>query len=206
MTAVIVKLASMTKEKKVDGGPRDGMIRAAAELLSERGLAGASFSCVLERSGAPRGSIYHHFPEGKDELAARAIELVGARVEHLVRTLKPRTPAELTRSFVAPWRELLLRSDFAAGCAIAAVANERLAVPALAERAAAVFASWEAALVGQLVGLGVAPPEARAFATLVLASLEGALVLCRANGNVAALDRVETSLVAAAPGESGHVD
>lgn len=175
------------------------MIQAAAELLSERGLPGASFSCVIERSGAPRGSIYHHFPEGKDELAAQAIELVGGRVEGLLRSLAPTSPEELTRAFIGPWRQLLLGSGFAAGCAIAAVANERLAVPALAERAAAVFAAWEAALVEQLVRLGVGKTSARTYATLVLATLEGALVLCRAAGTTGPLDRAEAALVAAAP-------
>ncbi len=52
------------------------MVQAAASLLGERGLAGASFSGVLERGDAPRGSIYHHFPDGKDALAAEAIALV----------------------------------------------------------------------------------------------------------------------------------
>lgn len=185
--------------KKPALGPRDQMIRAAAELLSERGLSGASFSTVLERSGAPRGSIYHHFPGGKDELAADAIVLVGERVERLVVELDPKTPADLVRAFIAPWRHVLVRSDFVAGCAIAAVANERLAVPALAERAAAVFATWEARLADKLVALGVRAKEARAFATLVLASLEGALVLCRASRDTTAIDRVEASLIACAP-------
>src|SRR5260370_40016797 len=60
--------------------PRQRMVLAAAALLSERGLAGASFSEVIERSGAPRGSVYHHFPEGKGRLTASVFFRVGRLV------------------------------------------------------------------------------------------------------------------------------
>jgi TetR/AcrR family transcriptional regulator, lmrAB and yxaGH operons repressor len=53
------------------------MITGAAQLLAERGLLASSFSEVLDRTGAPRGSIYHHFPGGKDELVSEAIRHVG---------------------------------------------------------------------------------------------------------------------------------
>ncbi len=57
---------------------RDRMIAGAARLLAERGLQETSFSEVLELTGAPRGSIYHHFPDGKDQLIASAIDLAGS--------------------------------------------------------------------------------------------------------------------------------
>src|SRR5918995_78876 len=56
---------------------RDRMIESAAVLFRERGVHGTSFSDVLEHSGAPRGSIYHHFPGGKTELAAEAVRWAG---------------------------------------------------------------------------------------------------------------------------------
>ncbi|MFM9150088.1 MAG: TetR/AcrR family transcriptional regulator, partial [Solirubrobacterales bacterium] len=59
---------------------REKMIGGAASLLSQRGLQGTSFSEVLELTDTPRGSIYHHFPGGKDELVAEAIALLGSVV------------------------------------------------------------------------------------------------------------------------------
>jgi len=56
---------------------RQKMIERAAILLAQKGLQGASFSEVLEASGAPRGSLYHHFPGGKDELVLAAVALAG---------------------------------------------------------------------------------------------------------------------------------
>src|SRR5262245_55101569 len=57
---------------------RSKMVRGAAELLRERGYSGTGFREVIEITGAPRGSIYHHFPDGKAQLAGEAVEYVGA--------------------------------------------------------------------------------------------------------------------------------
>ncbi len=176
--------------------PRERMVLAAAALLSERGLAGASFSEVIERSGAPRGSIYHHFPDGKDALAAEAIALVGGHVLALLRQGEGATPQEVVERFVAAWRAVLVQSDCQAGCAIAAVANERLAHPELAARAAAVFLAWERELGDRLMLAGMSPPRAVSAASLILASVEGALVLCRARRDLAPLESVAEALVA----------
>src|SRR5205814_7962688 len=59
---------------------RARMVRSAASLIRTRGVTGTSFSDVLADSGAPRGSIYHHFPEGKEQLAADAIKWTSERV------------------------------------------------------------------------------------------------------------------------------
>ena len=75
MTSVIVKEV----ERTVATDARRKMIESAVTLLAMRGLQGTAFSDVLERSGAPRGSIYHHFPGGKDELVDAAIDGSGRR-------------------------------------------------------------------------------------------------------------------------------
>ncbi|HEX4353909.1 MAG TPA: helix-turn-helix domain-containing protein, partial [Polyangiales bacterium] len=87
--------------------PRERMVLAAAALLSERGVAGTSFAEVIEKSGAPRGSIYHHFPEGKDALTAEAIALVGQHVLARIRRRDEATPKQVVEGFVVAWREVL---------------------------------------------------------------------------------------------------
>ena len=56
---------------------REAVVRAATEIFAEKGLQETSFSAVLDRTGAPRGSIYHHFPDGKDQLVALAVDRAG---------------------------------------------------------------------------------------------------------------------------------
>ena len=174
--------------------PRERMVRAAAQLLSERGLAGTSFSEVIERSGAPRGSIYHHFPEGKESLTAEAIALVGDRVLTLLRLRDATSPQTVVRRFIEAFRHVLVKSEYQAGCAIAAVGVERLEHPQLGALAAAVFVVWERELHEAFRASGLADPKAKAAASLVLAALEGALILCRARQDVAPLDAVGAAL------------
>jgi TetR/AcrR family transcriptional regulator, lmrAB and yxaGH operons repressor len=57
---------------------RSDMLAGALVLLRERGYSGTSFSELIESTGAPRGSIYHHFPGGKQQLAREAIEIAQA--------------------------------------------------------------------------------------------------------------------------------
>jgi AcrR family transcriptional regulator len=170
------------------------MVRAAAQLLSERGLAGTSFSEVIERSGAPRGSIYHHFPDGKESLTAEAIALVGDRVLTLLRRRDATSPRQVVHRFIEAFRHVLVKSEYQAGCAIAAVGVERLEHPQLGALAAAVFVVWERELHEAFRASGLADPKAKAAASLVLAALEGALVLCRARHEVAPLDAVGDAL------------
>jgi len=185
--------------KKLPGpqpAPRERMVLAAVALLSERGLSGTSFSEVIERSGAPRGSIYHHFPKGKDSLTAEAVALVGQHLLALLRKRDGATPAEVAHRFVDAWRGVLTRSDCRAGCAIAAVANEQAGPSKLLAQAAAVFVSWERELEESMHAAGMPRAKARSVASLTLAAVEGALILCRARREIAPLDSVEAALTA----------
>ena len=177
-----------------DKAPRQRMVLAAVALLSERGLGGASFSEVIGRSGAPRGSIYHHFPDGKDALAAEAVAFVGERVLALLRRRDGATPGQVLERFLAAWRDVLVRSDCQAGCAIAAVAHERREHPELGAQAAAVFIAWERELEEALVAAAMPCVKAARAAPLILAAVEGALILCRARRELAPLDAVGAAL------------
>ena len=95
-------------------GVRARMVASAAELLARKGLQATSFCEVLEHSGAPRGSVYHHFPEGKDELVGSALELAGARAIELARPEGRRARRGVAAWFLHIWREVLIRAKFEA--------------------------------------------------------------------------------------------
>lgn len=176
---------------------RRRMIVSAVQLLAERGVAGTSFREVVERAGAPRGSIYFHFRGGKRELVEEAVQLAGARSIGVMEAniAEGGGPAALLNTIVGFYRELLLATDCAAGCPVAAVASESHTDPELAALAAEVFASWRRLLVETIVEHGVASEEdAPGLAELAIAAIEGALVVCRAERSVEPLDRVEREL------------
>jgi AcrR family transcriptional regulator len=175
------------------GGVRDRMVQSAVVLLAKKGVQATSFSEVLEASGAPRGSLYHHFPGGKDELIAGAIDLAGDGAIALLDGLEGRPNAEILDEFLAMWRSVLNRSQFSAGCSVLAVTIAPSS-PELLDHAAAVFRAWRGRLSELLRAGGLADADARRFATTVVAASEGAVVLSRAEQSFEAFDLVSDDL------------
>jgi AcrR family transcriptional regulator len=167
---------------------RERMIASTALLVRERGARATSLDDVLAHSGAPRGSIYGHFPGGRAQLLQEATpyagEVVARRIERA-----PRTEA-LLDGLVAGYREQLEATGFRAGCPVVVVAVEA-GDPAV-EQAAAAFARWQALIAARLRADGVS--DADGLAALVLASIEGAIVLARAQRDPAPLDAVHRRL------------
>jgi TetR/AcrR family transcriptional repressor of lmrAB and yxaGH operons len=144
---------------------------------------------VLELADAPRGSVYHHFPGGKDELVAEAIARAGVRSIDTLDGLDGQSPAVVAERFFASWRELLTRSDYRAGCSVAAVTIATDSAE-LRERAGSVLESWRARLADLLTQGGLSPAAADAQAVALIAASEGAVVMCRAAASIEPLDIV----------------
>ncbi len=176
------------------GEVRSRMIEGAVRLLATRGLDGTSFSEVLELTGAPRGSVYHHFPEGKEQLIGSAVERAGGRALDLLDTWTGLTAEEVATNFLGIWREILSRSRFEAGCAVLAV-TVATDSPSLLDSAATVFRAWRARLAALLQQGGLRSADAARFAALLVASSEGAVVICRAEHDMATFDLVSESLL-----------
>jgi TetR/AcrR family transcriptional regulator, lmrAB and yxaGH operons repressor len=174
------------------------MVRAAVELFRERGYAATSFGDVLARSGAPRGSIYHHFPGGKEELAAEAMRrYTAATVRALRAAVENGSAVEAVRAFVGASRVALVASDYRQTCPIAGVALDLMpADDVLAGYVTEAFTRWREVLRDALARDGVPAARAASLATLVVAGAEGALLLGRADRSPAALDAALDELVA----------
>jgi AcrR family transcriptional regulator len=171
---------------------RARMVRSAALLFGERGFAGAGLRDVVADSGAPRGSIYHYFPGGKAQLAQEAAQLAAASVAE---------PAEAKLDPIAAlhvcldaWRSALTASDFRAGSALAAAATAPEDAIGAREAAATAYARWSDALTAALRETGVRRKRAARLATVAVASIEGAVVLCRARRDTAPLDDIGREL------------
>jgi len=181
---------------------RASMVRSAASLIRSRGVNATSFSDVLADSGAPRGSIYHHFPDGKRQLAEDAIQSTSERVLAHLRAGSPTSPSDVLERFIAMWRQVVVASAGSAGCVVAGVAIDT--VPGekeLMEVVRATFRSWVAALAEELEAAGVPSARATPIAMATLAAMEGALILCRAEGNVRPLEAVAKELMGLLPVE-----
>jgi TetR/AcrR family transcriptional repressor of lmrAB and yxaGH operons len=185
---------------RVSNDIKQRMIDETVMLLATKGLQGASFSEVLQASGAPRGSIYHHFPDGKEQLVLAALDSAGALALAFLDKLAGRPAEEVVLAFLGLWRTILERSAFNAGCAVLAV-TVAADSPALLERAAAVFQGWRETLAERLAEGGVARDQAPPIAALLISACEGAVALSRAERSFEPFDETASllgSIVAAA--------
>jgi TetR/AcrR family transcriptional repressor of lmrAB and yxaGH operons len=175
---------------------RDRMVTSAALLLREHGVSGTSFARVLEHSGAPRGSLGHHFPGGKREMVADAVRWAGGTASTAMRRSVERgdSPAKLFSTVCDFYRRALTDSDFAAGCPVGNVAQEAYDDPTLRRAADEVFDDWRTILVDALVADGHRRNNAADLAELCIAGLEGALILARVRGAADPIDAVERRL------------
>jgi AcrR family transcriptional regulator len=181
---------------------RRRMVRSAALLFGERGFAGAGLRDVVAHSAAPRGSIYHHFPVGKAQLAQEAVGLAAEAAAGPLESTPD--PVEALHAYIDGWRRRLEDSDFQAGSTIAAAATTPADVTGTREAAAAAYARWTETLANALRESGVRRKKAARLATLASASIEGALVLCRARRDTAPLDDVGRELEVAIAGARRH--
>jgi len=183
---------------------RASMVRSAAALFGSRGLNATSFSDVLASSGAPRGSIYHHFPGGKKQLAQDAIGWTSEQVLGHLRACPADTPAGVLAWFVDLWRQSALASGGSSGCPVAGIAIDTgtAAADDLIEAARAAFAQWTALLAAQLRSAGVPAARSGPIATTALAAMEGALILCRAERSSAPLEAAAGELMNLLPDQA----
>ncbi|AHH96305.1 hypothetical protein KALB_2937 [Kutzneria albida DSM 43870] len=176
------------------------MIQSAAVLFRERGVAATALSEVIEHSGAPRGSIYHHFPGGKAQLVEETTRYAGEVVSAAMTDFaRQHDPLAAVAAFVALWQEILESNDCRAGCPVLAAALDGDGEQA----AAKVFAQWESLCAGMFRTHGVPARRARSLATTVVAAIEGAVVLSRAQRSTLPLQRVGRELGVLLRGASG---
>jgi AcrR family transcriptional regulator len=184
--------------------PRERMIISTALLIRERGAHSTAISDVLEHSGAPRGSAYHHFPGGRTQLLCEAVDYAAEYTA--ARVAKTDTSLAAVDVVVAGFRKSLLESDFRAGCPVVAVAVEADNQPVL-DRAAAAFARWTELIARRLESDGVEAARAEELAMLLMTSIEGAIVVARTARDVKPLELVHRQLraIVAAETEQGSV-
>jgi TetR/AcrR family transcriptional repressor of lmrAB and yxaGH operons len=174
------------------------MIDSTVTLLAMHGLHATAFSDVLAHSGAPRGSIYHHFPEGKEQLVDAALELAGERALRVLDSVSGQPPKVVTGYFLDVWREVLERSRLRAGCAVLAV-TVAADSPVLLDHAASIFRAWRGRIAELYEAAGMDRVAATRLATTLVAASEGAVVVSRAERSMEPFELVAEELLAATP-------
>lgn len=180
------------QERRTRGSTRATMLHSAADMLRERGTAGVTIDGVLARSGAPRGSVYHHFPAGRSQIVREALDFAGDEITAKIDEAADVSAIALLRQFVEMWREKLIDSDYTAGCPVlaAAVGSGAEDHADLTTVARDIFRRWSDASRQAYIRAGFADAEASALAHTTIAAMEGAVVLCRSARSLDPLDDV----------------
>lgn len=178
---------------------RTRMIETTARLLQHRGYHGASLNEILEACGAPRGSLYFHFPGGKEQLA---IEATRAAVDEATQALaamlaQSKTAPAGVRAYAEAAAQLMRESDYTFGCPVSPlILDASGGVAELAKLCRDAFETWTGMIAAALNAAGLPKARAAALALLSVTAIEGALLAARAYRDIKPLMTVGAELEA----------
>ncbi|GAB6856839.1 TetR/AcrR family transcriptional regulator [Microbacterium xylanilyticum] len=153
------------------------------ELIQTSGYSGTGLNAVIDHAAAPKGSVYFHFPAGKEGLGVAAVDLAAKQFEALIAEAAESAggPAAAARAVIEALATIVGESDYRLGCPVSVVTLEMGAESErLRQACASAFESWISPTAALLETGGVEPAQARTLATVVVATIEGAVIVSRA--------------------------
>jgi TetR/AcrR family transcriptional repressor of lmrAB and yxaGH operons len=177
---------------------RERILEAAKHLLQQRGYHGVGTADILAAANAPKGSMYHHFPEGKEQIAIAAVQLIRAEVADTLNKLTSRhlSSAEIIRHLAVNMGAWLKASQWREGSMLAAaVIGSVPESPRLHAAIRAAFAEWRQQLMQLLIRDGRRQHQALCLAETIVAALEGSMLLARVDQDERVVANVAQMLV-----------
>ncbi len=153
------------------------------ELIQANGYSGTGLNAVIDHASAPKGSVYFHFPDGKEGLGVAAVELAAKQFGDLIAEASNSagSPADAARYAIEALADIVGRSNFRLGCPVSVVTLEMGAESErLRQACAQAFESWIAPTTALLEASGLNSADARDLATVIVSTIEGAVIVSRA--------------------------
>jgi TetR/AcrR family transcriptional repressor of lmrAB and yxaGH operons len=161
---------------------REQFIETTCELIEKQGFHATGLNQIIKESGSPKGSLYYHFPGGKEELVVEAINRTGRIVSERIKAnlAVEEDPAEAVRVFVRRIADSVEASGFRSGGPLMTVALETAATSEpinLACREA--YERLVQAFAAKLLAGGFSQARAAELAAFIVAAVEGGTILSR---------------------------
>jgi TetR/AcrR family transcriptional regulator, lmrAB and yxaGH operons repressor len=172
---------------KVKPTTRDRFIDTAARLFMRQGFHATGLNQIIAESGAPKGSLYFHFPNGKEQLAAAAVDRAGALFAMQIEAILAASPdpADALRALCTMLGRWMEKSVFREGCPITNACLELAPENSdVTEKTHMIFRGWRTAWENHLAAAGWTEASARPVAATIVTALEGAFILARAAQSV----------------------
>ena len=175
---------------------RDEILNTTCQLLESQGYHATGLNQIVAESGSPKGSLYYYFPEGKEGLTAEAVERTAQAVkERIARSLQEvEDPGEAIEHFLLTIAGFAESSGFQAGGPITTVAIETTGSPRVNQACQHAYTLWQEVIAERLVGSGFEPEQAARLAIVVIAALEGGVILSRTFASVTPLHSVAAEM------------
>jgi len=188
-----------TKRKKHSLPTRDRILKAAKQLFQQRGYYAVGTAEILQASQAPKGSMYHHFPDGKEQIAIETVGKIRAEVLALLHhlQLKGLSTADIVRALAKGMAHWLKQSKWREGTMLASTTVGSVPdLPKLHAAIKAAFDEWRNEIVAMLVKERWTKTAATTMAQTLLASIEGAMIIARIDQDERVVLKVADTLAA----------
>jgi TetR/AcrR family transcriptional repressor of lmrAB and yxaGH operons len=176
---------------------RGAIVRAAATLFRRNGYAATGINEIAELAGAPKGSLYHYFPDGKDQIGEAAVRFTGKLVIATLEKLEQehKSAAAMMQAYCRLLAGWMAKSGFRDGCPISTTLLESVPQsPGIALAGREAFAAWQTVIARALLRDGFSKGDARRLSTFAVSAVEGALILARVEGSGEPIEDVARSL------------
>lgn len=161
---------------------KENLVRAAMRLFRRQGYASSGLQQILAESGAPKGSLYHYFPAGKEALGEAAVDMAADLIHEMLSDLAARhsDPKAFVRAYARTMAGWMEESKFQSGCPIATTLLETAPQsPAITQAGLRAIDGWIDVIAAVFEAAGTSRRQARTRAEGVIAAMEGALILAR---------------------------
>jgi TetR/AcrR family transcriptional repressor of lmrAB and yxaGH operons len=172
---------------------RDQILATTCALLEAQGYHATGLNQIIHDSGSPKGSLYYYFPGGKEELALEAITQAGSMIRQRIREnlADAADPVEAIRSFIWRIAQQVELSGFRAGGPITTIAMEAASTnERLRGQCHQIYEGWQQEFAQKLMQSGIAEERARRLAVIIIAAIEGGIILCRTSQSRLPLENV----------------
>ena len=174
---------------------RQKVLETTRGLMQAQGYNATGLNQIIKESGTPKGSLYHYFPGGKEQLVSEAIKLSAQEMGQKMMGAFDQccSLSEALEAIVDAGITQLKESGYECGCPIATVALE--ASPgSVQETCESAFRGAQTLIESRLLMDGFKPEKAKALATFMFSAYEGALMLSRTQRDVHPLENLKTMI------------